>query len=468
MDIRSLEIIVQTQKPEIWKELLYNRLKGQSKPVLVSDSHVISASALWFYIRYWTKIFRQSGFKSNQTILLHTFEGLQFPILFLAALSENYRIIVANPNQPIQKLISHFEPDIVISQDKNYSSFLIDKDLLSIKGYYSKKNSSFLDEISFRFAIKTSSTTGKEKWIFLSDKNLASVLQTHIPKFPISDGTRILSILPHFHIFGLVLDFLLGIFSGAEIIRDIESGRDIHRLLYILDKFKIDHLSTVPLLIQRISDLNLDYNPFKSLSSGLIGGAPISENIVQFLSETKFRVGYGQTEACPGVTMGNVGEFCANYIGNPIGCEIKIEENILYYRGNNVCTGIYESGFYKKIPENIWFCSNDMVVRQDDKLIFNGRSDYLIKLSNGQFLNPFELETNLYHQIKELDLVLVKNNLNGQFNIYFFSENNIGTLKQKITQTISHIQKYCNSITYKAKSDWVISPKGDVNRNIFN
>ena len=119
------------------------------------------------------------------------------------------------------------------------------------------------------------------------------------------------------------------------------------------------------------------------------------------LQATRLRVGYGQTECSPGVSLGEPGEWnYDDFLGRPIGCEVRLgtEDESggteLLVQGSNVAAGVLEAGRLRPIigPDG-WLATGDLAVgTSDGALRFAGRSDERFKLDNGRMVNPIPFE----------------------------------------------------------------------------
>jgi long-subunit acyl-CoA synthetase (AMP-forming) len=114
----------------------------------------------------------------------------------------------------------------------------------------------------------------------------------------------------------------------------------------------------------------------------------VSGPLADRLSQTRLRVGYGQTEAAPGITLGPPGRWAANYLGRPLGCDVMVaDDGELLFEGPNACVGVWRrhEGLDRLDPERT-VRTGDLVRREGDDLFFEGRTDTAFKLSNGRLV----------------------------------------------------------------------------------
>ncbi len=413
----------------IWKSLFYRRLKGQPEPLFLFPEQMVSAAALWMGIRLWMQRWKQGG----PLVFCATGSGPEYLEVLLATMMRDGTFIAGHPEKGSEQILQEvlqWQPDYVVLNRKS---------AMDIPGYREcsevneHRNAILLGRIhgyddileghplrklpngSRRLILSTSGTSGgASKWAVLSDRNLLSVLRTHIPRLNMRNAT-VHSVLPWNHAFGLILDLLPATLVARTVIRD-EPG-DARRFATLQDRFSINYVSAVPALFERwIQDSTLQ--PLLSeFRGGLIGGAPIGDSLSETLRGTAFRVGYGQTEASPGITLGKPGEFRSGFIGYPLGCEVQIQDGTLRYRGANVCTATVSSDFSgsnfgssRALMEDSlhlldealllresgqWQDTGDIVEGCENGFLYLGRADHNFKLSNGRFLDAVRWEHSL-------------------------------------------------------------------------
>jgi long-subunit acyl-CoA synthetase (AMP-forming) len=251
---------------------------------------------------------------------------------------------------------------------------------------------------SVRFLLATSGTLGTRKWIALSDSNIWAVLDSHRPILNL-EGARLLSVLPWHHVFGLVMEFLPALMSDVEVWKDPSSGQHSQQALRIMAEQSITHMNGVPLSYRRLAEQADGMRAIKRLKGGVVGGAPVDPELASLLSGSNIRVGYGQTEASPGISMGVAGAFHAGSLGGPIGCEVRLSRaGELHFRGPNAHHGRWVNGKLVRLKSNRWVRSGDLARHNADEYQFYGRLDERVKLQNGRFFDPYTWEDKLSSQ----------------------------------------------------------------------
>ncbi|MBP9886798.1 MAG: acyl--CoA ligase [Leptospiraceae bacterium] len=449
---------------------LYERLANKPYPLFVFNDIIIPAATIWVGIRAWSKYFRELGLTTGDRIILSYPESPAFVHILFASILEKLTLVILRPDNLDISQITDLDVKLVItSKDSPYS---IKPDLMGMPPEKIELRNSEINRVpDIRFILQSSGSTGNPKFICLTEEGILSVIRSHNRVFEIGRGheTVVLSILPWSHCFGLVLDLLLSTFYADCIIRDPENGKNIDSILYFIEKKEITHLSGVPLTFEKVLHLPRGKELLYSLHSGIIGGAPISKLLSENLVNTNFFVGYGQTEASPGICLGEKGLFFENYIGKPLGCEVKISDRgELLFRGENSFYGYWKNKGIILTSKDSWIPTGDMVVEKEQGLFFIGRSDFSFKLPNGIMIQPELIELELKEKINLISNCLLFYSLG----IYLFFSSDSLEMYEEIIQLIRKnihplLRNISISILPLDSSEWIISPKGGVDRKVM-
>ena len=119
------------------------------------------------------------------------------------------------------------------------------------------------------------------------------------------DLTRILAVLPSFHITGLVHALHLPVLINATVV--MLPAFTMKAMLDTVVEYKMSELLLVPpILIRMVRDPIVDEYDLSFLRRFSSGAAPLSEEIIQLLKkkfpQTGFKQGYGMTESCSCIT----------------------------------------------------------------------------------------------------------------------------------------------------------------------
>ena len=285
----------------------------------------------------------------------------------------------------------------------------------------------------------TSGTTGFSKGVMLPYRALwgnvdfcQKHLGVHMPKF-----SRTLSILPMAHMYGMAIEFLFPFCSGYHLyfLTRLPSPA------VIAEAFKEicpDVIVAVPLIIEKIIRKRvfpkIQSNAVKLLLQMpvvqkkvkehicqevyaafggrayevIVGGAPLNQEIEQFLKSIDFpvTVGYGTTECAPLISFSDYKDFVPGSCGTPVShMEVKIlssdPQNIegeIVTRGVNVMLGYYknEEATRKALDADGWYHTGDLATMSADGHIFiRGRLKNMLLGANGQNVYPEEIEDKL-------------------------------------------------------------------------
>lgn len=295
----------------------------------------------------------------------------------------------------------------------------------------------------------TSGTTGANKGVMLSQRNICANLRSICLTIPV--GGPSFSVLPMNHAFEFNCHVLPAVFLGVELY--INSG--LKYLMRNLKKYSPGMAVVVPLFVDeiyagiissarrqgkyrklmvtaKVSDIlrrlgiDLRRKLFKEvldsfggeLSLLVCGGAPINPVSARGLESFGIDIipGYGITECSPLVTADvdvsprrcSVGRAVADV-------EVKIDspdsqgEGEILVRGNNVALGYFEDGNGNYVyREDGWFCTGD-IGRLDSsgRLYITGRKKNLIVLENGKNVHPEEIESAVAEELEYIRELVV-------------------------------------------------------------
>jgi long-chain acyl-CoA synthetase len=259
-------------------------------------------------------------------------------------------------------------------------------------------------------------------------KNLAN----RMPKF-----SNMLNILPMAHMYGMAIEFLFPFCTGYHLhfLTRLPSPAIIAEAF---QEVKPDVVVAVPLIIEKIIRKRVFpkiqsnaikimlqmpvvskkvkericqevYNAFGGRAYEIIiGGAPLNQEIEQFLKsiDFPFTVGYGTTECAPLISYSDYHVFEPGSCGQPLpNMEVRIAssdpqniEGEIITRGPNVMLGYYKNqeATYQAIDRDGWYHTGDLATMSSDGHIFiRGRLKNMLLGANGQNVYPEEIEDKL-------------------------------------------------------------------------
>lgn len=452
--------------PNAWHDLLYDRLRDQAVPAFIDDNAITPAASVWTGSRLWVQAFRSADLQAGDRIVIAMPPSAAFVQVLVAALWQRLTIALAPPSAS-PELVQQLDARAFIHPEADTPhAWVPDGCAGPLAPPEALRSATTPRTPEARFLLRTSGTTANARWYGLSDTNVLSVLASHLPYFKLKHS-RVLSVLPWSHAFGLVLDLLPALLSGAEIIRDPKGGRSAASLLELRDAWGATHLSAVPLTIQRLLDHDSGLSFLTQLAGGIVGGAPISAPLADALSQTELRVGYGQTEASPGIALGDPGVWAPNYLGRPLGCTVRIsDEGELLFQGQNACIGQWsDDGLHPLDPER-WAATGDCAERRNDGLYFQGRTDSAFKLTNARMVHAGPIEARIKEGIDDVHDAFVWSPDGTHLAVAFCwdAPHAQRPTNDAIRPYLGTLHKRLDTTLFLAPADWPQTPKGATDR----
>jgi acyl-CoA synthetase (AMP-forming)/AMP-acid ligase II len=449
-----------------WKNVLHDCLCDRALPAVIWDGTITPAASLWTGSRLWTQAFRSGGLEMGDRLVLALPPNTTFVQVLLAAIWQGCTVCLLPPSADVEAACETLDARAAVAPDpgprtwtpEGYSGPRTTPDALR-----SPRTDPTPD---VRFLVQTSGTTGLARWVALSDRNVLSVLASHLPHFRLGNA-RVLSVLPWTHAFGLVLDLFPALLAGAEIIREPEGGRDPQCLLSLSDAWGATHLSAVPLVIRRLLDHDGGEALLQRLQGGVVGGAPVSGPLADALADTQLRAGYGQTEAAPGITLGAPGTWAANYLGQPVGCEVSVaEDGELLFEGDNACVGFWEDGRLRRVDPDRTVETGDLVRREGEHFFFQGRKDDAFKLSNGRLVRAGYWEATVKDAFPDLrDALLFTHDGTDLTLAVCVPPSTSPPAESDLRDTLGSLSARTEHVVVLPPDRWASTPKGVVDRS---
>lgn len=289
--------------------------------------------------------------------------------------------------------------------------------------------------------IYTSWTTGKPKGAMLTQRNFFSDIAGGVATFDanLTPDDAFLCVLPLFHAFSFVANFLCPLYVGCEI-QFVESLRTIGRDMQLL---KPTALCAVPLLVEKLYDKIQEglhgsaaarflmkiglrgpvmHMVLKKLGGRLrfmvTGGAPCPRHVIECFRRLHVNLveGYGLTECAPVVSVTNAICKKIGTIGRPCaGVEVKVDSpdkfgvGELLVRGPNVMKGYFHNeAATKEVLRNGWLATGDLVSVDDEGyMTIRGRKKALIVNREGKNIYPEEVENILEKDPAVQDVIVI-------------------------------------------------------------
>jgi acyl-CoA synthetase (AMP-forming)/AMP-acid ligase II len=377
---------------ERWREALYDSLRGRAEPAIVFPDSAISAASLWVASRLWVDLFRERGLRAGDRVVLQWPASPGFLAFLIAAIWEGLSTAVIPPGMTPEESLGFFDARLGLGCEGLAAD---GAGCPEVPAEWRVRESRLEPTADVRLFMRTCGTSGAPDWVALSDGNVWSVLDSHRPRLVCREDV-VLSVLPWFHSFGLIIDLLPALLGAGMIVRESSGGKDAGSIIETAGAYGVTWCSMVPLQTQRLASSDAGLEFLERLRGGVVGGASASRQLADAISGTSLFVGYGQTEASPGITLGEPGSWVPGAIGAPLGCEVRVDrEGRLHVRGGNVCHGRWTAAGLRRFPADRWHDTGDIVSVKDGEMVFLGRSDHNFKLANGRMVDAAAIESAL-------------------------------------------------------------------------
>jgi acyl-CoA synthetase (AMP-forming)/AMP-acid ligase II len=148
----------------------------------------------------------------------------------------------------------------------------------------------------------SSGTTGLPKGVMLTHRNLvANFLQVDAADHYLHDCDTTIAFLPFFHIYGMVIIGLLGLWSGATLV--VMPKFDLETYLHLVEYHRATVLHVVPPVVVALAKHpSVERRDFSSIRKLFSGAAPLSASTIEQCTcriNCVLQQGYGLTETSP-------------------------------------------------------------------------------------------------------------------------------------------------------------------------
>ena len=278
------------------------------------------------------------------------------------------------------------------------------------------------------FALPYSSgTTGLPKGVMLTHRNIVSnILQTDAASHYVHDEDVTVAFLPFFHIYGLTVICMLGLWSGATLV--VMPRFELEPYLDLVERHRATLLHIVPPVVVALAKHpSVAGHDFSSIRKLFSGAAPLRADVIaQCMSRVGcvLQQGYGLTETSPAthVTSDDPAAIKYGSIGVPVAnTEARIvdpatrhdvapgQDGEIWIRGPQVMRGYLNcpDATRATIDEEGWLHTGDIGhADQDGHFYIVDRLKELIKYK-GMQVAPAELESLLLSHPAVADAAVV-------------------------------------------------------------
>lgn len=351
----------------------------------------------------------------------------------------DFRCLHQRDGENIQKLLREMDKKMKDKYPKGFSKE-------DIK--YAEKSNEEVVSLNY-----TSGTTGFSKGVMLTGNNLAGNVSYGIKLGVLFKSERELCFLPLAHAYSCAFNFLVPMAVGAHVYL-LGKTPSPKILLKAFEEVKPNLILTVPLILEKLYKkmilpqlskttmklaLNIpliDIRIYAQIRKKLIdamggrvheiivGGAPMNQEVTDFLYKIKFpfTIGYGMTECGPLICYDHNNEYIPGSCGQVLKgiMEARIDSEDPYnkvgeiqIRGENVMKGYYknEDATAKAFTDDGWFLTGDLgTIDHNNHIYLRGRCKTMILSSNGQNIYPEEIESKLNNLPCVMESIIIEKN----------------------------------------------------------
>ncbi len=257
----------------------------------------------------------------------------------------------------------------------------------------------------------SSGTTGLAKGVMLTHRNLVANVAQALPVLRTGPGSRVLAVLPFFHIYGMTIMMNVGLATRATVVTMPKF--DLTDFLRVISEHRVDRVYIAPPVAVALAKHPIvDEFDLSVIDVLLSGAAPLDAELATAVAkrlDCKIRQGYGMTELSPlshaipvdrdDISPGTVGVLVPNMQARLVdvvtGDDAAIgEPGELWLRGPNVMIGYLNNkeATAATIDEDGWLHTGDVAtVDSDGVYAIVDRVKELIKYKGYQ-VPPAELE----------------------------------------------------------------------------
>ncbi|USX50502.1 4-coumarate--CoA ligase family protein [Lentzea sp. HUAS12] len=275
----------------------------------------------------------------------------------------------------------------------------------------------------------SSGTTALPKGVMLTHRNLVANLEQCQPLLELNEETRILAVLPFFHIYGMQVLMNGGLRVGATVVT--LPRFDLPEFLRVIAEHRTDRVYIAPPVAVALAKHPIvddyDLSPLKAIFSG---AAPLDVDLAAAVSKRlgcRVSQGYGMTEMSPvshaipdsrdDISVGTVGVIIPNLecrlVDPATGEDVGVgDRGELWCRGPNVMKGYLNNpeATAATLDDEGWLHTGDVAVIDADGIVsIVDRVKELIKYKGYQ-VPPAELEAVLltHEEIADAAVIGVK------------------------------------------------------------
>jgi acyl-CoA synthetase (AMP-forming)/AMP-acid ligase II len=310
----------------------------------------------------------------------------------------------------------------------------------------------------------SSGTTGLPKGVMLTHRNLvANIMQTDGAGHYLRDEDTTIAFLPFFHIYGLTVIGLMGLWAGATLV--VMPKFELEPYLDLVERHRATLLHVVPPVVVALAKHpSVAGRNFSSLRKLFSGAAPLGADVTEQCTRRigcVLQQGYGLTETSPAalITSADRAKIKLGSIGSPVAnTECRVvdpetgrdvapgDDGEIWVRGPQVMRGYFKRPAETRatIDDEGWLHTGDIGHADEDGHFFIvDRLKELIKYK-GMQVAPAELEAVLlsHPAVADAAVVPLKDNDAGEIPRAFVVLKGAATADQLMSYVAERVAPY--------------------------
>jgi len=388
---------------------------------LKDNDNSITYKELYRYVTEMSEILKAAGCSAGVSVGLLFHNSIEYVIAFYAISKAGGTIVAIDPvgtDTEVENLIKRCNVSIVVHGklirglkslgvlQKSSILLNVSKDGIKVQGELSGKTSIDPDLNDVALLLGTSGSTGKSKFVMLTDENLIENINAYRQAMSFEGIQKVYCVLPMHHIYHITAQLIPHIARGDQLYIRRPPFKANSFLKMVQDE-KITVTAFVPYMINILANVSgVSGYDLSSLQAVTISGARVSKSSLSKISckltSTRFLPTYGLTEGGSRVSIVRPEDinYPSQSVGHTLpGVQVKIDSKSDQFIGEIlVKSKSVMKGYYKdkkttsETVENGWLRTGDLgFLDESEYLHLIGRKKNLI-ISGGMNINPSEIE----------------------------------------------------------------------------
>lgn len=375
-----------------------------------------SMEAQWQYIGLVRSVLSlQNRFRGVKELIGLDIESpVEFTVALLAVITSGNVAVLLDEN----RLDGQISCDQILTHDWLDGNWLPDENLsIAVSDLPN------LDAWELAVIAPSSGTTSEHKYVMLSQRNILDVIVSVKRCGLFFADETYLAVMPHSHLFGVLADILIPLYSGAKIF----FPNNKYSFFFDLSKYAPTSLNIPPVLVEQLDKRIQKGESARelvgpNLNRIISGGAYLDDTIIQRFKNLgiDIYIAYGLTECAPCISINSKLASRRRSVGRILPCcKVKIVDGEIAVRGSNVMLGYYgDPEATRRVLKDGWLFTGDMGRLEDGFLYLTGRRSNLIVFEDALKLLPESLEKAIDGIIGVQESLVVAKTTDGHTKLY--------------------------------------------------